>query len=110
MFINYLNYRYLITKTKLNSKEIRWIEELTTFDFIIIYREKAKNPINSLFRRSNFKDNNELSTIKHQPLLNFLSKFQKYLKNTKNDPIKKQNIDFNKTFLFENVLNLIKTL
>ncbi len=32
------------------------------------------------------------------------------MENIKNDPIKKQNIDFNKTPLFKNVLNLIGTL
>jgi len=30
------------------------------------------------------------------------------LKNTKNNPIKEQNINSNKTFLFKNVLNLIE--
>jgi len=39
-----------------------------------------------------------------------LSKFQEYLKNTKNDPIEKQNIDSGKTFLFKNVLNLVRVL
>ena len=110
MFIDYLNYRYLTTKTKLNSREIRWMEELATFDFTIIYYKEAKNLINGLSRRSNFKDDNELSTTKCQPFLSFLFKFQKYLEDIKNDSIKKQSIDFNKTLLFKNVLNLIKIL
>ncbi len=45
--------------------------------------------------------------MKYQSLLNFLFKFQKHLKNTKNDPIEEQSIDFGKPFLFRNVLNLI---
>jgi len=48
--------------------------------------------------------------MKYQPLLNFLFKFQKYLKDMKNDLVKKQNIDFNKTSLFKSILNLIRTL
>ncbi len=84
------------------------MEKLTTFDFIIIYCKKAKNLINGLSQQPNFKDNNELFATKYQPLSNFLSKFQEYLKDTKNNPIKKQSIDSNKTSLFKNVLNLIK--
>ncbi len=61
------------------------MEELTAFDFIIIYYEKAKNLIDGLSRRPDFKDDNKLSTMKCQLLLNFLFKFQKYLKSTKND-------------------------
>ncbi len=61
---------------------------MAAFDFTIIYYKKAKNLIDSLSRRSDFKDNNELSTTKCQPFLNFLSKFQKYLENAKNDPAK----------------------
>ncbi len=95
---------------KLNDKEVRWIEELTTFNFIIIYRKKAKNPINDLSQQFNFKDDSELSATKHQPLLNFLSKFQEHLKDTKNDLAKKQSINSNKTPLLKNVLNLIGTL
>ena len=83
---------------------------MATFNFTIIYYKKAKNLIDGLSRQSDFKDNNELFITKHQLLLNFLSKFQKHLKNTKNNPIKKQNIDSNKIPLFKNVLNLIKTL
>ena len=110
MFTDHLNHRYLIIKAKLNDKKTRWIKELIAFDFTIIYRKKAKNPINGLFRRFNFKDDNKLSTMKRQPLLNFLSKFQKHLKNTKNDLTKKQNINSNETPLLKNVLNLIGTL
>ena len=86
------------------------MKELIAFDFIIIYCKGIKNLIDGLFQRSNFKDDNELFTTKRQPLLNFLSKFQKHLKNIKNNPIKKQNIDFNKTPLSKNILNLIKAL
>ena len=81
---------------------------MTVFNFIIIYYKKVKNLIDNLSRRPDFKDDNKLSTTKYQPLLNFLFKFQEYLRDTKNNPIEKQNIDFNKTFLFENVLNLIE--
>ncbi len=86
------------------------MEELTTFNFTIIYYKKVKNLINGLFRQPDFKDDNKLSTIKRQSLLNFLSKFQKHLKNTKNNPVKKQNIDFDKTSLSKNVLNLVEAL
>ncbi len=96
-------------KTKLNDKETRWIKELITFNFTNIYYKKIKNLINNLFRRSDFKDDNELSTIRRQLLLNFLFKFQKHLKNIKSNLIEEQNIDFNKTSLFKSVLNLVET-
>ena len=41
------------------------MKKLTAFNFIIIYRKKAKNPIDGLSRRPDFKDNNELSTTRH---------------------------------------------
>ncbi len=82
---------------------------MTTFDFTIIYYKRVKNPTDGLSRRPDFKDNNELSTTKYQPLPNFLSKFQEHLKDIKNDPIEEQNIDFDETPLFENVLNLTGT-
>ncbi len=110
MFTNHLNHHYLIIKTKLNNKEVRWIEELIVFDFTIIYCKMVKNLADSLSRRFNFKDNSKLSIMKCQPLLNFLSKFQKHLKNAKNDPIEEQNIDFNETSLLRSVLNLIGVL
>ncbi len=83
---------------------------MVVFNFTIIYCKEAKNPIDDLFRRFDFKDNSELSVIKRQPLPNFLSKFQEYLGDMKNNPIEEQNINSDKTFLFENVLNLVKTL
>ncbi len=108
VFTNHLNHRYFTTKTKLNGKKAKWIKELATFDFTIIYYKGAKNPINNLFRQFNFKDNNELSTTKRQPLPNFLFKFQEHLKNTKNDLAEKQSIDFDETPLLRSVLSLAK--
>ncbi len=64
------------------------MEELITFDFTIIYYKKVKNPINGLSRRSDFKDNNELSITKYQSFLNFLSKFKEHLEDVKNDLLK----------------------
>ncbi len=61
------------------------MKESVTFDFTIIYYKEAKNLINGLFRRFNFKDNNKLFIMRCQPFLNFLSKFQKHLKDMKND-------------------------
>jgi len=51
------------------------MEKLIAFDFTIIYCERVKNLIDSLFRRFDFKDNNELFAIKYQSFLNFLFKF-----------------------------------
>ncbi len=83
------------------------MKELIAFNFIIIYYKKAKNLINNLFQRPNFKDNSKLSITKYQPLSNFLSKFQEHLENAKNDLVKKQSIDFNEILLLENILNLV---
>ncbi len=110
MFIDHLNHCYLITKTKLNGRETKQIEELTTFDFIIIYYKKVKNPVDNLSRQFDFKDDNELSIIKYQPFPSFLFKFQEYLKDMKNNPVEKQNINSNKIPLFKNVLNLVEIL
>ncbi len=109
MFIDHLNHRYLTTKTKLNGREVRWIEELTTFNFTIIYCKGVKNLIDSLFQRSDFKDDCELFTTRRQLLSNFLSKFQEYLKGTKNDLTEEQSIDFGETSLFKSVLSLVGT-
>ena len=86
------------------------MEELIAFDFIIIYYERVKNLIDGLSQQPDFKDDNELFTIKRQSLPNFLSKFQEYLENMKSDLTKEQSIDFNETPLPKNVLNLIKIL
>ncbi len=86
------------------------MKKLIAFDFTIIYYEEAKNLIDSLFRRFDFKDDNKLFITRRQFLLNFLSKFQEYLKDVKNDLVKEQNIDSNETFLLGNVLNLTRAL
>jgi len=86
------------------------MEELIAFDFTIIYYKGVKNLINGLFRRFDFKNDNKLSTTKCQPLPSFLSKFQEHLKDTKNDSIEEQSIDFDKTSLFRSVLSLVGTL
>jgi len=86
------------------------MEELAAFDFTIIYRKGAKNLIDGLSRQPNFKDDNELFTIRRQFFPSFLSKFQKYLRDVKNDPIEEQSIDFGETLLFKNVLNLVGVL
>ena len=65
------------------------MEELTTFNFTVIYCKRIKNLINGLFRQPDFKDDNELSITKRQLFPNFLFKFQEHLKNTKNDPVEK---------------------
>ncbi len=109
VFTNHLNYHYLVTKMKLNGREARWIKELTTFDFTIIYYKKAKNLIDSLFRRLNFKDDNELFIMKRQLFSNFLFKFQEHLEDAKSNPVKEQSIDSNETSLSGNVLSLAKT-
>ena len=62
--MDHLNYCYLITKAKLNGREVRWIEELIAFDFTIIYYKEAKNLIDGLSRRPDFKDDNELFTMR----------------------------------------------
>jgi len=84
------------------------MEKLIAFDFTIIYCKGAKNPTNGLSRRSNFKNDNELSTTRCQPFPNFLSKFQEYLKGAKSDLAKEQSIDSNETPLLGSVLNLVE--
>jgi hypothetical protein len=76
VFTNHLNHHYFTTKAKLNGHKARWIEELATFDFTIIYYKKSKNPTDTLLQRFDLKDDSELIVKRHQPLPSFLSKFQ----------------------------------
>jgi hypothetical protein len=51
---DYNNLKYFITKRKLNSRQIRWAEELAIFDFILEYRPGHSNPADRPLRRPDF--------------------------------------------------------
>ena len=50
---DHLNFKYLETK-KLRPRQIRWVQELAAFDFIIEWREGHRNPADPLSRRPDF--------------------------------------------------------
>ena len=55
------NLKKLITKKKLNSKQVRWAQILATYDFKIFHRSNNKNPANNPSRRSDYK---KISSLK----------------------------------------------
>ena len=50
---NHRNLNRFMTTTKLSSRQIRWVQKLSRYDFIIDYRFDTKNFANDLSRRSN---------------------------------------------------------
>ena len=51
---NYRNFNRFMSTTKLLFRQIRWIQKLLRYNFIIDYRFDNKNFINDLFRRFNY--------------------------------------------------------
>ena len=49
------NLKYFMTKRKLNSRQMRWAEELAAFDFVLEYRTGSSNPADSPSRRPDFE-------------------------------------------------------
>ena len=57
MYTDYKNLATFITKKELNKRQIRWIEFLSEFYFVIIYRKGNKNGrADSLSRRLDLKE------------------------------------------------------
>ena len=50
---NHNNLRKFMKITKLSSRQIRWVQKLSRYNFVIDYRLDTKNSANDLFRRSN---------------------------------------------------------
>ena len=48
------NLKYFMTKRKLNSRQMRWAEELAAFDFVLEYRPGRSNPADGPSRRPDF--------------------------------------------------------
>jgi hypothetical protein len=46
--------KYFMTKRKLNSRQMRWAEELAVFDFVLEYRPGHSNPADGPSRRPDF--------------------------------------------------------
>ena len=49
------NLKYFMTKRKLNSRQMRWAEELAAFDFVLEYRTGSSNPADGPSRRPDFE-------------------------------------------------------
>ena len=73
---NHHNLKKFMKITKLSSRQIRWIQELSRYNFRIDYRQNKKNSTNALFRRSNLMQKNENVREKNRRIL---YRFQKFL-------------------------------
>lgn len=72
---DHLNHQSLATKTRLSSREARWMEELAPFRFVIKYREGKKNPADGLSRRPDYCDPTGQKLARQEPLDAFLLRF-----------------------------------
>ena len=61
--------------TKFSSRQIRWIQKLSRYNFRIDYRQDKKNSTNTLFRDSNLMQENENVREKNRRILHRLQKF-----------------------------------
>lgn len=71
---DHLNHRYLATKSKLNGRQARWLNELSPYDFVIEYQEGRKNPADGLSRKPELEDNDK-EVQQQSTLPAFLDKF-----------------------------------
>ena len=77
---DYNNFRYFITTKKLNAKQIRWIEKLIAFNFIIEYRKRKLNFANASSKKSDIikSNNNENNNDNFLLILRNKLRNQKY--------------------------------
>ena len=62
MLFDHNNLKELMTKKKLNSKQVRWAQILTVYDFKIFHRLNDKNSANESSRRFNYEKISSLNT------------------------------------------------
>ena len=84
VFTNHHNLKKFMKITKFSSRQIRWIQNLSRYNFRIDYRQNKKNSTNALFRRSNLMQENENVREKNRRIIHH---FQKLLQ-LQNDNVK----------------------
>ena len=62
MLSDHNNLKKLMTKKKLNFKQVRWTQILTVYDFKIFHRSNAKNSANESSKRFDYEKISSLNT------------------------------------------------
>ena len=62
MLSDHNNFKKLMTKKKLNFKQIRWAQILIVYDFKIFHRSNVKNSANESSKRFDYKETSLLNT------------------------------------------------
>ena len=80
MILNFNSFHYFIITKKFNAKQIRGVEKLITFNFIIKYRKRKFNSANASSKRFNIikSNNNENSNDNFYFILRNKFRNQKY--------------------------------
>ncbi len=66
------NLKKFMSTTRLNSRQIRWAQELSRYDFAIEYRQGKSNPADPLSRIPEYEQDNGISERENYQLLNEL--------------------------------------
>ena len=84
---NHRNFSRFMTTTKLSSRQVRWAQELSRYNFVIDYRFGSKNSANGLSRRldhmtitkDEIEDNRQILTRLRQSLQTNSNEFSIYV-------------------------------
>ena len=58
---DYSNLKYFISTKSLSAHQARWVEELSKYNFEILYRPGARNPADGFSRRPDYESLAEVS-------------------------------------------------
>ena len=61
-----------MSTTRLNSRQIRWAQELSRYDFVIEYRQGKHNPADSLSRIPDYEQDDDTAKRENYQLLSEL--------------------------------------
>ena len=61
-----------MSTTRLNSRQIRWAQKLSRYDFVIEYRQRKHNLANSLSRIPDYEQDNDTAKRENYQLLSEL--------------------------------------
>lgn len=73
---DHLNLQYIMSKPKLNSRQVRWVETLANFNFRIAYRPGSQNPADGVSRRPDHEDVEGSAEAHREALPRFLQWFK----------------------------------
>ena len=69
VLIDYHNLKRFMSTTRLNSRQIRWAQELSRYDFAIEYRQGKHNPADPLSRIPDYEQDNGTAERENYQLL-----------------------------------------